>query len=185
MRQQRILGIAIALAATCQPAHACRTSAELVIADIAYADVVVVARIANYRIVRDQAFRERMLANPNITPEMRALYTGRNGLLPDYARFELQVSEVLSGKAPKRLTVTWDNSTFSEPEAMPPGPYLIALRKPGSAPPPLRGPSATIVPNQEPDTLTLLQAPCSHPFLFDSSSEEARAARVFLKSRPK
>ena len=74
----------------------------------------------------------------------------QESLLPDYARFDVQVKEVLVGRAPNRLSVTWDNSTFGEPEQMAAGPYLIALRRPGSASPPLRGPSATIFPTPDP-----------------------------------
>jgi hypothetical protein len=57
------------------------------------------------------------------------------------------------------------------------------LRRPASGIPPLRGPSATIMPNREPKSLAVLQAPCSSPFLFESTSKEARAVQRILDSR--
>ena len=149
--------------------------------DVRYADVVVIGRIDDYRIIRDEAFRKRMLASPNLSIDMRKVYEDpKQGLLPDYARFNVQVEQVLFGKAPVRLSVTWDNSTFGEPDRMGPGRYLIALRRPGTASPPLRGPSATIFPSPDPNALTLLQAPCSSAFIYDAESQEARTIQAIL-----
>jgi hypothetical protein len=139
-----------------QSAHTCLIRAALVLNDVRHADVVLVGRISGYRIVRDNAERQRMLSLPNLSSKMRKFYQDpTQSLLLDYARFDVQVDEVLFGKAPRRVSVTWDNSTFGEPENMPAGPFVIALRKPGSAMPPLRGPSATILPNPEPSALTV------------------------------
>ncbi|MBV9931921.1 MAG: hypothetical protein JO013_13390 [Alphaproteobacteria bacterium] len=152
--------------------------------DVRFADVVVVGRVANYRIIRDQAFRDRMLASPKLPADMRKFYQDPRGkLLPDYARFDVRVDEVLAGRAGRTLSVTWDNSTFSEPDTMPAGPYLIALRRPGSPVPPLRGPSGTIFPAPDKHALALLQAPCSIPFLYEVASDQARAIRGLIKSR--
>lgn len=137
-----------------EPAHACRIYTGIVLGDVRYADVVLVGRISNNRIVRDTEFRRRMLSLPNLSGEMRRMYEDpTKTLLSDYARFDVEVDEVLVGKAPKNISVTWDNSTFGEPKGMPDGPFLIALRKPSSRTPPLRGPSATILPNREPGFL--------------------------------
>lgn len=153
--------------------------------DVHFADVVVVGRVSNYQITRDQAFRRRMLASPHLTADMRRRYEDpRESLLPDYARFDVQVDEVLFGRAPRTLSVTWDNSTFDEPDQMAAGPYLIALRRPDSESPPLRGPSATILPSPEPRTLTLFQAPCSRAFIYEVESEQARAIREILDNQP-
>jgi hypothetical protein len=154
--------------------------------DVNYADVVVVGRISNYRIVRDEAFRRRMLASPRLSAEMRRIYEDRRQrLLPDHARFDILVDEVLVGRAPRRLSVTWDNSTFGEPDRMPAGSYLVALRRPASPIPPLRGPSATIMPNPDPNSLTLLQAPCSSAFIYEIGTEQARNVRRILDARPR
>jgi len=152
--------------------------------DVNYADVVVIGRILNYRIVRDETFRRRMLASPRLSTEMRRIYEDpRRLLLPDYARFEIQVERVLVGRAPARLSATWDNSTFGEPERMPAGSYLVALRRASSAIPPLRGPSATIMPSPDANSLTLLQAPCSSAFIYEAGSEQARTVRGILEAR--
>jgi hypothetical protein len=167
------------------PASACRTNAPLHIEDVRFADLVVVGRISHYRIVRDLQFRRKMLASPHLRPEDRKYYAADSVLLPDYARFEMIVDEMLAGKAPRRIAVTWDNSTFGEPETMAAGPFLIAFRRPTSAMPPLRGPSATIRGNREPGLLTLLQAPCSSPFLFESNSDQARTITRMLIAHPR
>lgn len=167
-----------------EPAHACRMSAKLVLNDVKFADVVLVGRISNYTIVRDNAQRQRMLSLANLPPDMRKLYQDpKQSLIWDYARFDVQVDEVLFGKAPRRLSVTWDNSTFGEPSELPSGPFLVALRDPTARIPPLRGPSATIQPSREPGRLTVLQAPCASPFIFESTSDNARAIRQILKTR--
>lgn len=165
------------------PAQACRLPAPLVLDDVRFADVVVVGRIRNYRIVRDEEFRRKMLDNPKISADMRRFYEGPDTLLSDYARFDVDVDRVLAGKAPSSVSVTWDNSTFGEPEKMATGPFLIALRRSDSRTPPLRGPSATILPSREPLVLTVLQAPCSTPFLFESTSEKADAVRLLLRAK--
>ena len=145
------------------PAKACMGEDEIVLDDVKYADTVVVGWISNYKV---------------ITPEGR-----KRGYIWDYARFEVRVDEVLKGQADQTLTVTWDNSTFGEPDEIPPGPYLIALRNPDSNTiPPLRGPSATIFPRPEPDAPTLLQAPCASPFMFESTSKKAVALRKILRT---
>ena len=192
MRHFRKVGLrfrwmaAAAAAATVLPGsvHACMMFVPQKLEDVRYADVVVVGRIANYRIIRDEAFRRRMLKSPNVPADLRKMYQDpKGGLMTDYARFDIEVEEVLLGRAPAHLSVTWDNSTFSEPDRMKPGRYLIALRRPNSASPPLRGPSATVMPSPDPKILTLLQAPCSSVFLFDAGSVEASSIRQILAAR--
>jgi hypothetical protein len=177
---------AAAAFATAFPAasHACRIYVRPTLEDVRFADVVVVGRLVNYRIVRDQAFRRRMLASPHLPADMRKIYEDpKQGLLPDYARFEIHVDEVLVGRAPRVLSVTWDNSTFGEPDHMAPGPYLVALRRPSSPSPPLRGPSATVFASPDPKALTLLQAPCSSAFIYEIGSPQARSVRAILDRR--
>lgn len=157
------------------PAPACTASAPLNLDDIRYADAVVVGRVANYEIVLDQQWRRE---HPDLVSD-----PATDRFLTDYARFNIVIDEVLLGSVAQTITVTWDNSTFEEPESMAPGPYLIALRSPRSAEPPLRGPSATIVPNLEPASLTVLQAPCSAPFMFEQESREAARIRGMLNQR--
>lgn len=178
--------VATTLLASALPAasQACRVRVPPTLEDVRFADVVVVGRVTNYRIVRDEAFRRRMLASPGLPADLRRTYEDpRQSLLPDYARFEVQVEQVLVGRPARRLSVTWDNSTFGEPTQLPAGRYLIALRRPSSASPPLRGPSATILPSPGSNALTLLQAPCSSAFLYEVGSEQAVAVRRILSAQ--
>ena len=166
------------------PAQACRMHARTVLADVQYADAVVVGRIAGYRIVRDEEFRRRMLKSWNLPDDLRKIYRDPDKtLMGDYARFDIRVAQVLAGRAPRTVRVTWSNSTFGLPKSLPGGPLLIALAGPGGKRPPLRGPSATIMPNREPGLPTILQAPCASPFMFAANSNEARAIRRILLAR--
>ncbi|MGV8676931.1 hypothetical protein ACV356_27520 [Pseudomonas aeruginosa] len=165
-----VVGLAVLLAAS--PASACRARAALELGDIQYASVVVVGRIQNYEIV--QATDER-------SKFWRAKSKSKK-ILSDYARFEVVVDQVLVGQPSQVIPVTWDNSTFAEPEAVKAVPYLIGLREAGSKTPPLRGPSATILPSPEPNSLTVLQAPCAPAFIFEVTSAEAQEVRGLLSS---
>lgn len=180
----------LALTAVGVPAQACMALAPLVVEDIKYADVVVIGRIANYTMVLDPVARENLKAladAPDAAPELRELYLKERSFLTDYVRFDVLVDEVLVGTASETLTVTWDNSTFSEPESLPSGPLLIALHDPSKGRMlPLRAPSTTIMPNPEPTALTVLQAPCSEAFIFEMASPEARASlRLLGRQRPR
>ena len=180
----RCIAAAMTTAATAafpNSALACRVFVSPSFHDIRFADVVVIGRIENYRIIRDEAFRGQMLAAPGLTSEMRKIYADpKHGLLSDYARFDVRVDEVLVGQTSRKLTATWDNSTYGEPEEMAPGRYLVALRRPRSKGPPLRGPSATILPSPDPDVLTVLQAPCSSAFIYRPDSDEAHTIRRLI-----
>lgn len=166
------------------PAQACAVMAELDPRDVGYANLVVVGRVSNYRMVLDPVARrerkELLAKSSDLSPAMRKMLAEQTEFVTDYARFDVTVDEALVGEPPKTLSVTWDNSTFDEPEAMPPGPFLIALRDPRAALPPLRGPSGTIFANREPTSPTVLQAPCAPAFMFDATSQEARAVRQIL-----
>lgn len=166
-------------------ASACMTQAPIDLHDVEYADVVIVGTVANYQIVRDPTAREfhkKLMAKMKDPPES---LKNVSGFMSDYARFDIVVDHALTGAAPKTVAVTWDNSTFGEPDHLPSGLLLFALRKSHSKIPPLRGPSATVLPNREPNLLTLLQAPCARPFMFENSSEQALRVRQILASSAK
>lgn len=173
--------VALLISGLSTGAKACMVSVRLHIEDVRHADVVVVGRITDYRLVLDPVVRARRKADIARDPEFWKRSGDQTRFLPDYARFRIEVEEVLYGEAPDMLVATWDNSTFAEPDSLPPGPYVIALRNPQSGTPPLRGPSAVVGPAPEPGTLTLLQAPCARPFLFEADSEKARLLRAELK----
>lgn len=162
------------------PAYACIAFVPVELADIEYANVVVIGRIDNYKLILDPVIRQKHANSNTLSPETLESYKNKPGFISDYATFDVLVDEVLMGQATQTLAVTWDASTFSEAETMPPGPFLIALRDPSSRLPPLRG-TGTIFPNPEPGSLTILQAPCSGPFIFEAESDEANAIRQMLK----
>jgi hypothetical protein len=156
-----VLGAAsLAFASFVQDAQACSVYADITYQDIFQADLVVAGHVSNYQIVRPKNAKGRVIA--------------------EYARFDVRIGEVLKASsvdAPSpgaSVTVTWDNSTFAEPDNLnsPPASrgYLIALRDPSSPLPPLRGPSAFIAPTPEPEHLTVFQAPCAQAFIFSMDS---------------
>ena len=132
-----------ALAGVATPALACRVHNPAEMADLAEADVILWGRISTYAIVPNEP-------NPG-----------------KHARFDILVDDVLKGTATDRVTATWDNSTFGLPETMPAGPFLIALRHPGSK---------TISGNAARGVFTVLQRPCAEAFLFARGSAQAAAA---------
>lgn len=149
------------------PANACIVAVPMELSDVFGADAVIVGRVVKYEIVE----------------------VGDRGPLPDYARFEILVRKTIKGdvssrlKGGNRLTVTWDNSTFGEPEKFNRRKtFLFALRDPASPAPPLRGGSATILPNQEPEQFTILQAPCAGAFIFDARSAEGAVIQQVLET---
>lgn len=172
-----VLGLALSTGA----ALACVVPAQMDFRDIFLADLVIVGEILTYEIVDPSSDQ---------------------GPLFDYARFEVRVWEVLLSPPAKtqapatrtnpdrrhiwqrnRITVTWDNSTFGEPEALggnDKGSFLIALRHPTSALPPLRAGSAFIAPTPEPELYTVLQAPCAGAFIFEMDSLIAIALRQLI-----
>lgn len=158
---------AFAAMATTIPAstYACIVFVPPKLNDVSYAEVVVIGRIENYQIVRDEAFRKRMLALPKLPADMRKRYQDpKGGATPEYARFTIRVEQVLVGQARDKLSVTWNNSTFGEPNQMKLGRHLIALRRSGRS------------------TFTPLQAPCSSAFIYEAGSEQARTIRAILRA---
>lgn len=175
---------AVWLTVTVVPASACMAMARLEPSDIKFASVVVIGRVVDYEVVLDQKVRkerkEMLDSYPDKSTEFWRLMSEQTQFLSDYARFKVVVDEVLVGQPPRVITVTWDNSTFGEPDTMKEGPYLIGLREAGSTIPLLRGPSATILPSPEPTSLTVLQAPCAPAFILGATSAEAKAVRAIL-----
>jgi hypothetical protein len=164
------------------PALACLLPAPMDLHDVLRADAVVVGDIRNYELVLDPEIRRRHQEARDGSPASPGgLRDTPRRFITDYARFDIQVFEVLSGTVSARTTITatWDNSTFGEPDEIS-GMYLVALRDAQSLTPPLRGPSATMFPTPEPELLTVLQAPCASAFLFERDSDFARAIRQIM-----
>ena len=55
-------------------ADACMIRVAPTFEDVSYADIVVIGRVENYRIVRDQAWRDQMLSSPGLSAEERERY---------------------------------------------------------------------------------------------------------------
>ena len=172
------IAVAFGLAATSAgPAGACVYSPPVDLNDVRHADAVVIGRIVNYRIVEDQETRRdrRILeANwPRLSPSEQRRRARQTRFLSDYARFEVVVEQVLAGRAGRVVTVTWDNSTFNEPEAMPAGRYLVALGRPRNLAP----------TDPRVGTMVPVQSSCSTAFIFEETSREARGVRAILERR--
>lgn len=150
-----IVTFVLALTASGQ-ASACFVRADLDLDYVRQADAVVVGRVSNYRRVP-----ERELPGPE-------------GPLPAHARFDVEVAEVLAGNAPAHFSIVWINSTFEEPSGLSSDPLLIAAEKIEAPwPPAFRWQGL----------MTVLQEPCAPAFLFEVSSEEAKAVRQILRTR--
>ncbi|HEU0043290.1 hypothetical protein [Sphingomonas sp.] len=176
--------VAITLALAAAPAHACPMYLPQQLADVRYAQTVVVGRITDYRLVLDPGARRRWREHVALQRRRDPNYVDTikpSGFITDYARFTIIVDALLSGRAGRRIDVTWDASTFSEPEQMAPGQYLIALRDPRGSLPPLRGPSGYVAPGPGPKAPTVLQAPCSGAFIFPAGSADAARVRALLR----
>lgn len=144
-----------------RPALACEHTEEADVAALKYANLVVVGRIVHYEIVRDQEARKQ----PSIP--------GRTTYIEDYARFEVLVDEILLGSAQRTLQVTWDGQWMAEPDTMPSGPFLVALRDASQlATDRVRGDRAAP---------TVLQMVCQDAFIIPADSAEAKAVRQILR----
>ncbi|MGO4569629.1 HoxN/HupN/NixA family nickel/cobalt transporter [Rhizobium sp. 2YAF20] len=94
----------------------------------------------------------------------------------------LEALGLIADKLGHRLAVEWIGSNFAIPTAMPPGPYLLALRGPNTSLSPRWGPAWTIS-NPEAGHFALMQAPCSSAFLFPAASYDADRVRQALKDK--
>jgi hypothetical protein len=56
--------LVVGILVSAEQAHACGMFVQRELSDVRFADVVVVGRITDYRIIRDKKFREDMLKNP-------------------------------------------------------------------------------------------------------------------------
>lgn len=145
------------------PAFACIVAVGIELSDALSADAVIVGKITDYEVV----------------------YVGRTR----YARFMVDIQKVVAGTISENLnpdgsvTFTWDNSTFSLPETFEKGtPYFFALRDPASPLPPLRSGSGVIFPMPEREHLTILQAPCADPFIFEEGDAKSRILQQVLET---
>jgi hypothetical protein len=127
--------------------HACAVFHQFEPEDAKRADVVAIAHVARYRLVRGTYF----------------------------ARLDIRIERLLKGRAPDRLSVTWSSVTDRLPWTLASGRYLIGLRA-INLPPALRQnrKGKTGLPPAG-DELAVLQFPCSSGFLFKEGSAQFKA----------
>ncbi|WP_238370549.1 hypothetical protein [Heliomarina baculiformis] len=167
------------------PLLACRIETPINIQDIELADLIVIGTVKKYAIVLNANANERRqekiqrLAD-DANPQINKILKSQIAYPSDYARFEIHVEQVLKGDSSDEVTAVWDNSTFAEPDRLKGETYLIALVAPTSPRSPLRGPSTTLLPHPDGESFSVLQAPCSTPFLFEADSSAANEVRIKL-----
>lgn len=147
----RIATVAVLFAAAVatRPLSACAFPAEFQVDDVKFADAVVSGRIRNYEIVENYAV---------ITIVVDRSMSGQKYITDSLFRYS------------EEAKVSWQNSTFELPEGMPQDLRIFALRRVGSAGPPLRAASGVIYPDPRGLEFTILQAPCSSPFILPHST---------------
>lgn len=161
-------GMFFILIALCSPARACINLQPVDLASVRKADAVVIGRISNYAFILDPVIRQKHVENhPDLSPELLETLQTRPSFVTDYAKFDLQIDEILVGKVGQKIDVILYGSWIGPPESMPPEPILIALKNPNSGYP-------------EPDAFRALQGPCSNPFIFPSTGVEASEIRKIL-----
>jgi hypothetical protein len=161
-------GLLFILIALGSPAHACLNLQPVDLAGVRKADAVVIGRISNYAFILDPVIRQKYAKNyPDSSPELLETLRNRPSFATDYARFDLQIDEILVGEVGQTIDVILYGSWIGPPESMPPGLMLIALKNPNSGYP-------------EPGAFRALQGPCSNPFIFSSTGAEASEIRKIL-----
>lgn len=173
------LSVGVSLTGVSSSATACQFSSVLKAEQVNSADVVVIGRVTNYQVIRDEKSRaerrEYLRTAKGLSRENRDLLSNQKDYITDYARFTLLVSEVLRGEVPKAITVTWDASTFSEPSTFPSDLRIVGLMKPDVD----GGKSATNPIYRERSRFySVLQIPCSGAFIGSLNSAFGKEVRM-------
>lgn len=156
-----------------EPVVACRISTPLKPDYVRYADTVVIGRVSNYRYVQ----------SPEATANWDKSYAPwkrPDHLIGDYAIFDVAVDEVLLGNPPSKLSVM---TMYGATKDFPAGQFLFALNKPSPATAPDGDQNASSAEIAERRAFGLLERMCSGSFVFESSSDEAKATRQLLERR--
>ncbi|WP_298194980.1 hypothetical protein [Novosphingobium sp.] len=128
------------------PAFACAVYIPLDGQAAKSVDVIALARVERFRLVRGE-------------------YS---------ARLDLKVERLMKGQVPEKLSVKWFPSLSGLPARVPSGRYLIGLQRASTMPPPRRGPNGTVLLVLGVAYLNVLQHPCSNAFLFKEDSADFR-----------
>ena len=159
---------------------------------IEQADIVVTGSVVNFHIVIDlearaQQDRDDEKRNSFILEKYPQLYKDlfleRITYPSDYARFEIEVDEVLRGTVPPgRLTAFRSGLFHKQRERLGRGPFLIALRNLTPSP---GKPSAKIRAMSEPNLLSVVSPACTQDFIFDVTAQRAVEIRSKLEAPEK
>lgn len=177
---------ALSLSFSMQAAQACTELRPLNVQHLQYADTVVVGRVENYHLILDEDARQQrqaFLAAPDLSSMVRKALTKQGSFGADYARFDVLVDEVLTGKPPMLFSAVWDSMTSGEPMQMGTGPFLIALYDPKSPMPDDYSFGENVSLSGKLRLLTVMQASCARAFLVGIHSKDAVDIRRFLKDR--
>jgi hypothetical protein len=153
-----MIKILIALIATIitLPIHACMTSSEIRLADILMADEIFIGKVTNYELSNGAGLSQYATITFKVIDD---IYNSSNG----------EIREVY-----------WHNSTFGMLEDLNRTEYLVATTS--NQQPRLRGPSATIFPSKK-NKPSLLQAPCSSPFLLEPTETNMALIKGLLSTK--
>lgn len=163
------------------PVQACQGYEPTQLQEAQNADAVVIGRIYNYRIIRNDYFRKRELARNNLTQQKRKMYMDPKRVLgADYARFDVQVEKIISGKAAETITVTQIVTRIFKQDPKWTRRYLMALYRPFPVSPRTAGKNPERLTDPRFTTWYIPQPPCSGALMFHSESEEAKAIRKML-----
>lgn len=182
LKRDRWISAAMSLAlASPYPVQACQGYEAPQLQEAQNADAVVIGRIYNYRIIRNDYFRKRELARNNLTQQKRKMYMDPKRILgADYARFDVQVEKTISGKAAKTITVTQIIARNFKQDPKWTRRYLMALYRPFPVSTPTAGKNPERLIDPRFTTWYIPQPPCSAALMFDSESEDAKAIRKLL-----
>lgn len=152
--------IIITILAIIPPANACIAFSSLRLADILMADEIFVGEVTDYKLYKPRKDRD----------------------LSEYGVITFKVIDNITGKSDSEIKeVYWHNSTFGMPKKLNANKYLVAITN--NSQPRLRGPSATIFPSQRKDIASLLQAPCSSPFMLEPTKENINKVKTLLSTK--
>ncbi|WP_162933007.1 hypothetical protein [Roseovarius sp. EL26] len=160
----------------CGSAMACIASMDQDLKNIKNADVVVIGKLRNYQIVTDtmatDAARQQQQYFEGLSDESKDDDVNETKITINYARFEIDVDEVLLGNVSETLTAIWPNYAFIESGMTPNAPFLIALRRSTKSTPSLRGQTVWMVHGSY----------CTGSFFFAGASTDAATVRELLGS---
>jgi len=151
------------LTVSAENSTACALVSTLNLDNVHFADFVVVGRISNYRV-----HLERL--DGSVSPSAIGL-------------FDLQVDQVLKGKAPHSISVAIDDRGQGLSPKVAKGLQLVAMRIAESGAP--RAPSSAwgqLIPLSEARwKFSVMREPCEPPFIVDARSNDAFAVMRALK----